>query len=79
MLGDVRAGWKAEAEIECIASSEINGRCIWMYELYSPIGYIYVVQYELRQDPALITKTVYDDGAKAERYYKATCRKMVKE
>lgn len=79
MLGEVRTGWKADAKIECIASSEINGRGVWYYLIRSPIGEIRVVQYEQHPEPALVTRVFYYDGAKAERYYKAVCRKMVDE
>lgn len=77
MLGEVRTGWMQEANITCVASCEIDGRGVWKYLIQSPIGDIHIIQYEEHPDPALVTKVFYYEDAKAEKYYKTICRKMV--
>lgn len=55
------------------AHNTINGRGVWLYLLDSPIGYIFVVDYET---PAKELKRFIWDGNrdKAERKFKSLCK-----
>lgn len=67
-----------DAKCNMLAHSIINGRNIWLYEIESPIGNLYVVDYEKSPDPAIVRKIW--DGAiqKADRYYSDCIQKMAK-
>lgn len=56
----------------------LNDRHVWLQVIDSPVGNIYIVQYE-RPHPYMdvITKLFYLDFGKAEAYYKRICKQMV--
>ena len=55
------------------AHNTINGRGIWMYLLDSPIGYIFVVEYE--QLSKELKRFIFDgDHDKAERKFNSNCK-----
>lgn len=59
-------------------SMTLNERHVWLQVIDSPIGNVYVVQYERpKPDMSIETKLFYNDLDKASAYYKKVCKKMV--
>lgn len=68
---------KIDCEMNLIAESSINGLNVFLYEITSQIGNIYVVEHE-QKDKQLVTefKRV---KAEAEKLYKKQIKKMLAE
>lgn len=68
---------KIDCEMNLIAESSINGLSVFLYEITSQIGNIYVVEHE-QKDKQLVTefKRV---KAEAEKLYKKQIKKMLAE
>lgn len=59
-------------------SMTLNERHAWFQTIESPIGNIYVIQYERpKPDMSIETKLFYEDFEKAESYYRRTCKKVI--
>lgn len=59
-------------------SMTLNERHVWLQVIDSPIGNIYVVQYEKPKPFGDIeSKLFYNELDKAEAYYRRVCKKMV--
>ena len=58
------------------AENTINGRRAWLYHISTPIGHIYVVDYE--QSGLEIKRKIIDaDYDKARRYFNKVCRQLL--
>lgn len=58
------------------AESKINGRSVWHFLIDTPIGQIHVVDYEA-EDMHIERTIINGDNEKAERKYKAICKKLI--
>ena len=73
--------WNDEKKADCIMTqlgeSHIDGFGVWLYEIDSPLGKIYIVQHE-RKDKTL--ETAYKDSKdEAEKLYKKQIKKLIAE
>lgn len=57
-----------------LAESTINGQKVWKHLLSTPIGNIYVVQYEVKTEHNILTFLFEEDLGAAERKYKQLIR-----
>lgn len=58
--------------------NQINGRNVWLWLCSTPIGNIFLVQYE-EKEQYLTTFTFYNDPDKAERKFKQICNRIINE
>lgn len=68
---------KIDCEMYLISESNINGFKVWLYEIESQIGSIYIVDHE-QNDKTIITE-FKTDKAEAEKLYKKHIKKMLAE
>lgn len=68
---------KIDCEMYLISESNINGFKVWLYEIESQIGSIYIVDHE-QNDKTIITE-FKTDRAEAEKLYKKHIKKMLAE
>ena len=68
---------KIDCEMYLISESNINGFKVWLYEIESQIGSIYIVDHE-QNDKTIITEFKTDKG-QAEKLYKKHIKKMIAE
>jgi hypothetical protein len=68
---------KIDCEMNLIAESSINGLKVFMYEIKSQIGEIFIIEHE-QKDKQLTTE--FKTGrAEAEKLYKKQIKKMLAE
>lgn len=68
---------KIDYEMNLIAESSINGLKVFMYEIKSQIGEIFIIEHE-QKDKQLVTE-FKTDRAEAEKLYKKQIKKMLAE
>lgn len=68
---------KIDCEMNLIAESSINGLKVFMYEIKSQIGEIFIIEHE-HKDKQLVTE-FKTDRAEAEKLYKKQIKKMLAE
>ena len=68
---------KIDCEMKLIAESSINGFKIWLYEIKSQIGEIFIV--DCQQKDETIKTEFKTDRAEAEKLYKKQIKKMLAE
>ena len=68
---------KIDCEMNLIAESSIDGLKIWLYEIKSQIGEIFIVDYQKKDET--ITTEFKTDRAEAEKLYKKQIKKMFAE
>lgn len=68
---------KIDCEMYLISESNINGFKVWLYEIESQIGSIYIVDHE-QNDKTIITEFKTNKG-QAEKLYKKQIKKMLAE
>lgn len=68
---------KIDCEMNLIAESSIDGLKIWLYEIKSQIGEIFIVDYQKKDET--ITTEFKTDRAEAEKLYKKQIKKMLVE
>lgn len=75
MASKSRRRKKAEAKCNLLAESRINGRNVWLYEIESPIGNIYVVDWE--KETKEIVRVLFDEKKHlAEKLYTLNIQKI---
>jgi hypothetical protein len=68
---------KIDCEMNLIAESSIDGLKIWLYEVNSQIGEIFIIDYQ-KKDETIVTE-FKTDRAEAEKLYKKQIKKMLAE
>lgn len=68
---------KIDCEMNLIAESSIDGLKVFMYEIKSQLGEIFIVEHE-QKDKQLATE-FKTDRAEAEKLYKKQIKKMLAE
>lgn len=68
---------KIDCEMNLIAESSIDGLKIWLYEVNSQIGEIFIIDYQ-KKDETIVTE-FKTDRAEAEKLYKKQIKKMLVE
>lgn len=68
---------KIDCEMNLIAESSINGLNVFMYEIKSQIGEIFIIEHE-QKDKQLVTE-FKTDRAEAEKLYKKQIKKILVE
>lgn len=68
---------KIDCEMNLIAESSINGLKVFMYEIKSQLGEIFIIEHE-QKDKQLITE-FKTDRTEAEKLYKKQIKKMLAE
>lgn len=68
---------KIDCEMNLIAESSINGLKVFMYEIKSQIGEIFIIEHE-QKDKQFVTE-FKTDRAEAEKLYKKQIKKMLAE
>jgi hypothetical protein len=68
---------KIDCEMNLIAESSIDGLKIWLYEVNSQIGEIFIIDYQ-KKDETIATE-FKTDRAEAEKLYKKQIKKMLAE
>lgn len=68
---------KIDCEMNLIAESSIDGLKIWLYEVNSQIGEIFIIDYQ-KKDETIVTE-FKTDRAEAEKRYKKQIKKMLAE
>lgn len=68
---------KIDCEMNLIAESSIDGLKIWLYEVNSQIGEIFIIDYQ-KKDETIVTE-FKTDRAEAEKLYKKHIKKMLAE
>ena len=68
---------KIDCEMFLTAESSINGLKVFMYDIKSQIGEIFIIEHE-QKDKQLITE-FKTDRAEAEKLYKKQIKKMLAE
>lgn len=68
---------KIDCEMNLIAESSIDGLKVFMYEIKSQLGEIFIIEHE-QKDKQLVTK-FKTDRAEAEKLYKKQIKKMLAE
>lgn len=68
---------KIDCEMNLIAESSIDGLKVFMYEIKSQLGEIFIIEYE-QKDKQLVTE-FKTDRAEAEKLYKKQIKKMLAE
>lgn len=68
---------KIDCEMNLIAESSIDGFKIWLYEVKSQLGEIFIVEHE-QKDKQLVTE-FKTDRTEAEKLYKKQIKKMLAE
>lgn len=66
---------KIDCEMNLIAESSIDGLKIWLYEVNSQIGEIFIIDYQ-KKDETIVTE-FKTDRAEAEKLYKKQIKKML--
>lgn len=68
---------KIDCEMNLIAESSIDGLKVFMYEIKSQLGEIFIIEHE-QKDKQLVTE-FKTDRAEAEKLYKKRIKKMLAE
>lgn len=68
---------KIDCEMNLIAESSIDGLKIWLYEVNSQIGEIFIIDYQ-KKDETIATE-FKTDRTEAEKLYKKQIKKMLAE
>lgn len=68
---------KIDCEMNLIAESSIGGLKVFMYEIKSQLGEIFIIEHE-QKDKQLVTE-FKTDRAEAEKLYKKQIKKMLAE
>lgn len=68
---------KIDCEMNLIAESSIDGLKVFMYEIKSQLGEIFIIEHE-QKDKQLVTE-FKTDRAEAEKLYKKQIKKMFAE
>ena len=68
---------KIDCEMNLIAESSIDGLKVFMYEVKSQLGEIFIIEHE-QKDKQLVTEFKMD-RAEAEKLYKKQIKKMLVE
>ena len=68
---------KIDCEMNLIAESSIDGLKVFMYEIKSQLGEIFIIEHE-QKDKQLVTEFKMD-RAEAEKLYKKQIKKMLVE
>ena len=68
---------KIDCEMNLIAESSIDGLKIWLYEVKSQIGEIFIIDYQ-KKNETIVTE-FKTDRAEAEKLYKKQIKKMLAE
>lgn len=68
---------KIDCEMNLIAESSINGLKVFMYEIKSQIGEIFIIEHE--QKDKQLAAEFKTDRAEAEKLYKKQIKKMLAE
>lgn len=68
---------KIDCEMNLIAESSIDGLKVFMYEIKSQLGEIFIIEHE-QKDKQLVTE-FKTDRAEAEKLYKKQIKKMLAE
>lgn len=68
---------KIDCEMNLIAQSSIDGLKVFMYEIKSQLGEIFIIEHE-QKDKQLVTE-FKTDIAEAEKLYKKQIKKMLAE
>lgn len=68
---------KIDCEMNLIAESSIDGLKVFMYEIKSQLGEIFIIEHE-QKDKRLVTE-FKTDRAEAEKLYKKQIKKMLAE
>lgn len=66
---------KIDCEMNLITESSIDGLKIWLYEVNSQIGEIFIIDYQ-KKDETIVTE-FKTDRAEAEKLYKKQIKKML--
>lgn len=69
-------GEKLECVFSIMSRSVIKGRRVWLYELKTPIGDLYIVQWE-KQRSELEEKYFGHSYQKAHKHYTSVCNKIL--
>lgn len=59
------------------AESKVNGRSVWRHAVFTPIGVINIVQYEVKGERNIITFLYEEHLDKAEQKYNQLIRGIV--
>jgi hypothetical protein len=68
---------KIDCEMNLIAESSIDGLKVFMYEIKSQLGEIFIIEHE-QKDKQFVTE-FKTDRAEAEKLYKKQIKKMLAE
>lgn len=68
---------KIDCEMNLIAESSIDGLKVFMYEIKSQLGEIFIIEHE-QKDKQLVTE-FKTDRVEAEKLYKKQIKKMIAE
>lgn len=68
---------KIDCEMNLIAESSIDGLKVFMYEIKSQLGEIFIIEHE-QKDKQLVTE-FKTDRSEAEKLYKKQIKKMLAE
>jgi hypothetical protein len=68
---------KIDCEMNLIAESSIDGLKVFMYEIKSQLGEIFIIEHE-QKDKQLVTE-FKTDRTEAEKLYKKQIKKMLAE
>ena len=72
----MKQGSKTECVLSIMSHSTIYGRNVWLYEISTPLGNLYIVQWE-KSTLELEEKYFGRNYSKADKYAVSICKKIL--